>query len=332
MDSLAFLENATKIEPQPLYVLHGDSEFLKRLVVGALRRRILPSGDESFGLSTYSGEKLAWAAVNDELHTLPFLGSRRLVVIEDADPFVSECRGQLEKYAASPSSSGILVLVVKTWPSTTRLAKMLDDRATIDCKTPKPYLLPEWCRKQVAGVHGKQLSLEAAQLLVELVGPEMGQLDQELTKLAVYTGQHGQIEVADVDRLVDHSRAADTWKIFDAIGAGQAAEALGILDRLFEQGAEPLRILGAFSMQLRRLAQVARLAEQGRSLGQAVQEAGVPPFAQRGLEQQLRHLGRRRIDQVYDWLVETDLGLKGSSPLPERNVLERLVVRLAQKP
>ena len=63
----------------------------------------------------------------------------------------------------------------------------------------------------------------------------------------------------------------------------------------------------------------------------ACMEAGVPPFAQKSTEQQLRHLGRGRVNQLYDWLVETDLGLKGSSQLPPRTLLERLVVRLAQK-
>src|SRR5207244_13262735 len=68
-----------------------------------------------------------------------------------------------------------------------------------------------------------------------------------------------------------------------------------------------------FRSQLRRLAQIARRQEQGQPLSAAMSEAGVPPFAQKSTEQQLRHLGRGRVNQLYDWLVETDLGLKGSS-------------------
>jgi DNA polymerase-3 subunit delta len=134
-----------------------------------------------------------------------------------------------------------------------------------------------------------------------------------------------------VDRLVGHSRAEDTWKIFSAIGSGEAGEALGLLGRLLGQGEEPLKLLGAFSFQLRRLAQAARLHGQGRPLAAALEEAGVQPWAVKGAEQQLRHLGRRRAERLYDWLLETDLGLKGGSPLPPRALLERLVVRMAQK-
>jgi DNA polymerase III subunit delta len=331
MDSLTFLEKAPGLEPQPLYALYGDGDFLKRLVVAALHRIVLPSEIESFGFTTYTGDTAEWAAVNDELHTLPFLGPRRLIVIENADPFVSEYRGQLESYASAPSASAVLVLVAKTWTSTTRLARMLDNRVTIECKTPPAYRLPDWCRNHAAAAYDKQISVQGARLLVDLVGPEMGQLDQELAKLAAYAGKAKSIEVEDVDKLVGSSRAENMWKIFDAIGAGDTATALGILDRVFDQGDEPIRILGAFSMQLRRLTQVARLTEQGRSLGQAADEAGIPPFAQRSTEQQLRHLGRRRLDQLYDWLIEVDLGLKGSSPLTPRTLLERLIVRLGDR-
>ena len=119
------------------------------------------------------------------------------------------------------------------------------------------------------------------------------------------------------------------WKIFDAIGEGQGGAALAILGRLFEQGEDPIRILAAFSLQLRRLAQAYRRNRQGQPLPMALNEVGVPPFATRGAEQQLRHLGKRRAERLYDWLLETDLGLKGSSALPPRTLLERLVVRLA---
>ena len=44
--------------------------------------------------------------------------------------------------------------------------------------------------------------------------------------------------------------------------------------------------------------QAARLNEQGRPLGSALQEAGIPPFAHRGSEEQLRHLGRERIQRL----------------------------------
>src|SRR5262245_53884756 len=126
IDSLAFLGRSTKGEPQPIYVLAGDEDFLKRQVRALLAKWVLGS-DDSFGLSSYAGADTNLATVRSELETLPFLASRRLVVVENADPFVTAHRSALEKYVAQPASAGVLVLEVTTWPATTKLAKLLLD-------------------------------------------------------------------------------------------------------------------------------------------------------------------------------------------------------------
>jgi DNA polymerase-3 subunit delta len=331
MDALAFLSRSPSGEPGPIYVLAGDEDFLKREVRGVVENWVL-GGEESFGLSAHAGDSAEFAAVRDDLRTLPFFGSRRLVVVENADQFVSEYRAQLEKYVAGPSKSGVLVLEVTTWPATTRLARQLAD-VTVTCKAPPAGKLAPWCSDWSKSRHGKQLTSGAAQLLVDLTGADMGLLDQELAKLAVYVGKAARIDIDDVDKLVGRSRLAEVWKIFDAIGAGRSAEALAILDQLMGGGEDPFRILGAFSMQVRRLAQVARLRQHGVGMGEAFDRARVPPWpaARQSCEQQLRHLGRRRSAQLFDWLLEVDLGMKGSSPLPPRMLLERLVARLGKK-
>jgi DNA polymerase-3 subunit delta len=329
MDSLTFLDRVSKAKPQPVYVVHGDEAFLKRQVLAALKVLVLGPEDD-FGASVYAGDKAVYATVYDDLQTRPFLGSRRLVVVENADPFVTRERTRLERYVAEPAETGVLVLDVSSWPATTRLAKLVPDAATLVCKTPSAQSLPGWCADWCAARHGKQLPTAAARLLVDLVGTDMGMLDQELAKLAVYAGDASRIETADVDKLVGNSREEKTWQIFDLIGGGRSGEALALLDRLLDQGEEPMRLLGAFSVQLRRLAQIARLNAQGVPLAAALEQAGVHAYGRRGAEQQLRHLGRRRLDRIYDWLLETDLGLKGSSQLPPRTLLEKLVVQLAR--
>jgi DNA polymerase-3 subunit delta len=328
MDALSFLDRP---RPQPLFVVYGDEDFLRRLVLAAIRKTVLGDGDDEFSCSVHPGDKATYAAVVDELQTVPFFGEHRLVVVENADPFVTRYRATLEKLVADLPATGVLVLDVKSWPRTTRLAKLVDAKATIECKAPPASRLPQWCVQWAAARQQKQLTALAAALLVELAGPEMGLLDQELLKLALYVGDRKRIDEKDVDMLVGRSRAENTWKIFDAIGAGQPGDALTLLDRLLDQGEDPHRLLGAFSSQLRRLAQAARLTQQGRPVVVALEEAGIPPFGVRAGEQQLRHLGVRRAARLYDWLLEVDLGVKGGSQLSPRTLLERLVLRLAQK-
>ena len=76
---------------------------------------------------------------------------------------------------------------------------------------------------------------------------------------------------------------------------------------------------------------VQKVQERLERTAAALEQAGVPPFALQSAEQQLRHLGRPRAERLYDWLLEVNVGMKGGSPLPERTLLERFIVRLARK-
>ena len=54
------------------------------------------------------------------------------------------------------------------------------------------------------------------------------------------------------------------------------------------------------------------------------------PQARESARKQMKHLGADRLYKLYDWLLETDAGLKGGNPLPDRMQIERLLIRLAR--
>lgn len=332
MDALQFLDKTAKSKRQPVYALTGDEDFLKRRVRERIVATALGQADPAFAVSIYQGDKLDFSTVRNDLDTLPFLSPCRIVVVDNADPFVTNNRPALERYVEKPSTAGILVLDVKTFPETTKLAKALPDAAKIVCKAPAAYKLPAWCVEWAKVQHGKKLATDAAELLVDRVGPSMGLLDQEIDKLAVAVGDQSAIGPEDVDRLVGRSKSADVFRIMDAIGEGKPSAALEILESLFAEGEDPMAVIGPMTAQLRKLATVGRLIAQGQALGPAMDAAGVPKWekARRSFEQQVRWLGRRRLDKLTEWLVEINFGLKGGNALPERVQVERLVVMLAR--
>src|SRR5947209_19569531 len=101
MDALTFLDKAAKSKPQPLYVLTGDEAFLKRQALDALEKLLLGDADPSLAWSVLP-VTADWSTARAELDTLPFLSPRRVVVVEQADPFVTRHRAALEKYVGQP--------------------------------------------------------------------------------------------------------------------------------------------------------------------------------------------------------------------------------------
>ena len=80
MDSLTFLDRVSRLKLQPIYVLHGDELFLKRQVLTALRTCVLGPDPEPLGLSSYSGDKVRFSTVHNDLSTVPFFSPRRPTV------------------------------------------------------------------------------------------------------------------------------------------------------------------------------------------------------------------------------------------------------------
>jgi DNA polymerase-3 subunit delta len=332
MDALQFLDKSAKAKRQPVYALSGDEDFLKRRCREKIVAAVLGGADPEFAVATYAGEKLDFSTVRNDLDTLPFLAPCRVVVVESADPFVTEYRSALEQYVAKPSPAGVLILDAKTFPETTKLAKALPDAAKLVCKAPPPFKVADWAAGWAHAHHGKPLSADAAARLVDLVGPQLGLLDQELEKLAAAVGDKPRIEAADVDALVGRSREANVFQILVRVGDGQPGAALKLLGEVLDEGQHPLMVLGALGSQLRKMATVGRLLNLGLPPGEAMNEAGIGkwPKAREEADRLLRHLGRGRLAQLPDWLLELDLGLKGGNPLPPRLQLERLIVRLAR--
>ena len=90
MDALQFLDRAAKAKRQPVYALSGDEDFLKRRCRDAIIALTLGDADPSFAVATYPGDGLDFSTVRNDLDTLPFLAPARVVVVEQADPFVTK--------------------------------------------------------------------------------------------------------------------------------------------------------------------------------------------------------------------------------------------------
>ena len=338
--ALDYLARPEKYPPQPVCAVFGDEPFLRQQAILCLRSAVLGGGDGDFSLSTFEGRGISFRDVHEVLSTVAmFGGGKRLVVVEEADDFVTQYRPALEDYVGRPSRSGVLVLDLASLPSNTRLHKAIAAGGLlIDGSTPAPARLCKWLAEWARQRHQVQLSQAAAEMLVELVGPELGLLDQELARLALLAGDDKKILPELVSRSVGGWRAKTTWEMLDAALDGNVREALLQVDRLLASGEQPLGLLGQISASLRRFAAATRLVIQAETAGrrvnlrEALEQAGIRAFVLQKAERQLRLLGRQRGAQLYGWLLQADLDLKGESTMPPRLVLERLIVRLSARP
>lgn len=319
----------------------GHDATLRHWVISAV------VGDSD--LTQVDGETARWADLRDELATGSLFdqGGTRTVVVRGADPFVSSYRAELEAYLGKPSTTGRLILELGTLAKNTRLYKAaLKDQCLVDCQaTPdqKSGVTAASRRKFLSGYvaqrHQVKLAASAADLLVELLGDEIGMLDTEIAKLALYREPGGTIDEPLVREVVAGWKGKTIWQITDAIAAGDASEALRQLDKLISGGQRPIALMPQIAWSLRRLGLATAVVEHrertGRpwQLDEALAAAGIHrPAEIKRARGWLKGLGRERAKQLLPWLLDADLRLKGthSQAGRDRFLLEQLVIKLAK--
>lgn len=345
------LANPPAEAPTGVCAMFGGERFLKKLAVDFLIRSICDGDDEDFSASHYDSDNANWADVHDELSTMSLFGGDgpRIVVVDHADKFVKDNRDRLEQYAGS-GNNGLLILIVDTWASNTKLYKKIDKSGLqVHCDAPTKSArskqrdekkTADWLVARAKSEYEFQLPVGGAHLLIELTDCEFGRMDQELQKLSLYA-EKGKVNQETISKVVGGWRSRTMWEAIDAAADGDAGKAIDLLGQLLRSGEHPLALFGQLSWSLRRYATATEIVMRQMRNGQkpnlpsAVKEAGFRAWGGEidAAQNRLRQLGRDRAGLMLDWLLEADLALKRSHSKEDRGrlVLEKLFIKMAKE-
>ncbi|MBN1788312.1 MAG: DNA polymerase III subunit delta [Sedimentisphaerales bacterium] len=319
-----------KQEIKPVYVLAGKDEFLLAEQLNSLLARLLEPEQRQMCLRQSDGADVTAAEVFDELRTLPFLGDRRVVVLTDAEKFVSENRGLLEKYFESPASSGVLVLVVGSWPGNTKLAKALPKVGQlIEVAELKQASLVSYVRNYANAEHSKSLSFNAAQMLVEVVGDEPGILCREVDKLATYTTAKAITE-KDISELCGHNRIFGAFEVIDSMTAGDTAKAIEKLRIMFsfDRDAE-YTVVGAFAWHFRRMFSASAMLKNGDSPATVAKKLRIF-WNKDAFFSTLKKMTLEKLGDCLKQLAEIDYAIK-TGRATAQTAIESMIIQLAKE-
>lgn len=287
---------------RPVYVIEGPERYLKTQAVENVRRAVLGEDADPVACSVFSASA-GLAEVFDELRTLPLLGGRRLIILEDADVFIREHRQAVERYCEQPSSSASLLMVCKSLGVNTKLYKIVQKGGLlISCEPPKGDAMAPWIARQSQAKYGKRMDPRTASLLRRLAGDDLATLDNELAKLAIYVGDRPAITVGDVDNLVGCHREEKVFGITEALARRDAPAALALWEQAWlTERTAPARAVGGLAWGLRRNLEGKAFVDQGGSYQELYPKfwkrsdeikALLDGMSLAGFESQLRELAR----------------------------------------
>jgi DNA polymerase III subunit delta len=311
---------------KPVYALVGPDALLQQ---EALREIIaqLPSDTQR---ADVDGETAALADVLDELRSFAMFGSAKVVTVRSADEFVSRFREQMEDYVAKPSDSAILVLRFGSLPSNQRIYRAIAKSGQIvACQPPKD--LKGWILQRARTSHRLTVNPEAAELLADFLGDDLGLIDSELAKLAL-ASDSGRIGPEEIGRSVAFQREREMWDLTNALAGGDPAEALRRWRQLVQSDSSAefraVTWLCIWLENVRKALAMIRAGQNAFAIGQALRIW--PREVQQKFVDTVKSLGDTGRKRAVDLLAELDYQTKTGVGDAAGNV-ERFLLGLAME-
>lgn len=300
--------------------LTGENSFMLQQEL----RRIVDefvAEHSDMALEQIDGEEAEFDRIREALQSLPFLASKKLVVLRT--PGANKQFTESAEALLTELSDSTDVLIVEPKPDKrTAYYKFLKKHTEL---TDYPELdvpqLAKWL-VQTAKEQGANLSLSDATYLVERVGANQQLLSNELAKLLQYDTN---ITRATIDLLTERTPQSTIFELLDAALAGHSKRALELYHEQRSMKVEPQQILALLGWQLHILAIVKTAGERDPS--DIAKDAKLNPFVVRKSQGIVRRMTLSELKELIHNVLTLDIRLK-SANIDADEALQNLILTL----
>jgi DNA polymerase-3 subunit delta len=320
---------------QPAYLIHGDDD----VKLDAWRTRVRErAAREQASIELLHGERDSGEAVAMALSSLTLSMGRRYVVVDGIERWKDKDVVAIVAALAAPPPDTVVVLLgdetkdspKKAWKAPEKLIKAVQKAGgeVTPCLKPKPAGFLTWIAERGAALD-LHVDRDAAQALLERVGPEQRRLMRELEKIACYAPEGGRVDRDVVEALTVSDIEAKGYELADAVIDGDRAHALALAEDLRDRGGDIMHILYAMLRRARDMRRVWALLEEGASTPDIAAALRVPPFVAKRMTAQARGLDGPRLERIMADLAELDFAVRGGGNLDTETALTLTLVAAA---
>lgn len=319
----------------PCYLFEGREEFTKRSALKLLREKV--AGGEFAAMNDTRLIDPAPDALIAAAETLPFLSDRRFLEIRDCAMLQGDKSKEYDEETAVkrldeyldhlPDTVCMVFYVRGKADGRKKLYNILKKKAAVISFEPlEDRELSQWIAKSLSR-QGKKISLGACQRLWFSAGRDLTLLDNEIGKLAAYTGDRQEVTEADVDAVCVRSVEYKVYDLTDALLQGRSAQAMKMLDTLLRDGEERLSLLPMLGRQCRQMKYARALAAEGTGQEEIARVLGIPSFAARKTLNTARNYSLEQLDRMSRLCLDTEYQVK-SGQLMEAGSLEKVMLEI----
>jgi DNA polymerase-3 subunit delta len=309
----------------PVYLLYGEEDFLTEEATEAIITTALAGGERGFNLDIVYGAEADVRSIVSHALSFPMMAERRVVVVRGLDRLAG--KEMLSNYIEQPSPSTSLVLV-STKPDFRKKPYVTAKAAAVlvECKPLYENQIPAWIARRMSS-YQKAIDPEACTLLAAYVGNSLREVQNELDKLDVFTGDRKRITADDVRAVVGASKEFNVFELQKALGSRDARHAVEIMERMLEAGEAATMITVMLTRYFSTVWKLQDLRRRGVPMQDQARIVAISPYFLKEYLNVLNFFPPADIEHAFELIADADERLKTSSEDP-KTVMHALVVQL----
>lgn len=319
----------------PVYLLMGEEQYYIDLVVAAIMEYALTEDQRDFNQFVLYGLDTTVDDVVGNARRYPMFAERNLVVLKEAQ--MLKGIEQLNVYTENPLDSTVLVIVYHgsvdkrkaLYKSVLKTGKVLESIPVRD------YEMPRWIVSYYAS-RGLDISPEAAALLAESVGTDLGRVALETDKLLKNLPEGCvKVAVSDIETNVGISREFSIFELTRQLSCRNAPKALRTAAYIASSAkfALPMATAALFNHFNRILRYEALMMRDPHPSNEdKIKVLGVAPYFFREYDEAVRNYPLKRTMQVISLIKDYDYKGKGggSGQSTPQELFTELVTKILQ--
>lgn len=331
MNYTSFLKKIKSDEASGVYCFQGEEDYLAKNTINFLKKELIDESVLEFNSFEKDAADMTYNNLYEEIVRLPFMSKKRVIILynwTDLSKDLAKNYEEIEKLKdsyilvlmSSPESPRKNLSIVKTLMKYDRL---------VDFDMVNPAALKNWILKKLQE-ENKKISEAALRKFIEYLNyskdsefNSLYKIENEIKKLASISSE--SIDESIVDSMVNKSISSNIFNLTDAISQKNRKKAIQELNKLLNNGEEPVKILYMLSRHMINVLKIINYKNQGYKDYDIMRLVGISKFEFNKIFSTLKNFSEDKARYNLEKCMEADYILKTKKNEPNVLLFELVV-------
>lgn len=321
------------------YLFLGNEEYMMNIALESLKSQYIEESFEALNYSRLEGKDTDLEDLINACETLPFMSSKKIVILKDVAAFLENGNGDFDKkfYKYLDELGDYLILILLDNTSSIKKNSKIykyfnkNNRAIEFGKLINKDLV-NWANS-ILIKNKKKMSTADINYFIENssynsrnISVNLYDIENEFLKVVNFSTSE-KITKEDIDKVLIKSIDTNIFELLNAINRPDAEEAINIFNDMYLSNEPIPRIFYMITRQIRLLLGYKLYKAKGYDERQIQEKIGIKDYEFKKIRTQSSSFKTEQLEKIMEYLLQMDLKLKTVSN-QDKLEMEMLLVKL----